>query len=98
MARYDVVVVGAGLDGFTRRCDPGARGPQGARDRTQQLGRRRAGEQTINLTVDPERASALIAKAKSAPGVTAVGWTSGAVEMDHRAGTLVRNGLGSRSD
>src|SRR5882724_2947500 len=42
----------------------------------------RAGEQTINLTVDPERASALIAKTKSAPGVTAVGWTSGAGEMD----------------
>jgi len=42
----------------------------------------RAGEQTINLTVDPERAAALIAKTKSAPGVTAVGWTSGTVEMD----------------
>src|SRR5947209_3696303 len=42
----------------------------------------RAGEQTINLTVDPERASALIAKTKAAPGVTAVGWTSGAVELD----------------
>jgi len=42
----------------------------------------RAGEQTINLTVDPERAAALIARTKSAPGVTAVGWTSGAVEID----------------
>jgi hypothetical protein len=42
----------------------------------------RAGEQTINLTVDPERAAALIAKTKTVPGVTAVGWTSGAVEMD----------------
>ena len=42
----------------------------------------RAGEQTINLTVDPERAAALIAKAKSAPGVVAAGWTSGVVEMD----------------
>ncbi len=42
----------------------------------------RAGEQTINLTVDPERAAALIAKTKSAPGVTAVGRTSGTVEMD----------------
>ncbi|MBR0755571.1 hypothetical protein JQ604_25605 [Bradyrhizobium jicamae] len=42
----------------------------------------RAGEQTINLTVDPERASALIAKAKSTPGVVAAGWTSGSVEMD----------------
>ncbi|MBR1274156.1 hypothetical protein [Bradyrhizobium sp. AUGA SZCCT0283] len=42
----------------------------------------RAGEQTINLTADPERAAALIAKAKSMPGVVAAGWTSGAVEMD----------------
>ncbi|WP_166298645.1 hypothetical protein [Bradyrhizobium sp. 2S1] len=42
----------------------------------------RAGEQTINLTVDPERAGALLAKAKSTPGVTAAGWTSGAFEMD----------------
>ena len=42
----------------------------------------RSGEQTINLTVDPERAGALIAKAKATPGVTQVGWTSGIVEMD----------------
>ncbi|KWV58969.1 hypothetical protein AS156_32785 [Bradyrhizobium macuxiense] len=42
----------------------------------------RAGEQTINLTVDPEHAAALLAKAKSAPGVTAAGWTSGVIEMD----------------
>lgn len=42
----------------------------------------RAGEQTINLTVDPDRASALIAKAKSASGVVNAGWTSGSVEMD----------------
>jgi hypothetical protein len=42
----------------------------------------RAGEQTINLTVDPDRATALIAKAKSTPGVVAAGWTSGGVEMD----------------
>jgi hypothetical protein len=42
----------------------------------------RAGEQTINLTVDPDRAAALIAKAKSMPGVVAAGWTSGSVEMD----------------
>jgi hypothetical protein len=42
----------------------------------------RAGEQTISLTVDPERAAALIAKSKSAPGVVAAGWTSGIVEMD----------------
>jgi hypothetical protein len=42
----------------------------------------RAGEQTINLSVDPERAAALIAKSKSAPGVVSVGWTTGIVEMD----------------
>ncbi|WOH82903.1 hypothetical protein RX327_07010 [Bradyrhizobium sp. BEA-2-5] len=42
----------------------------------------RSGEQTINLTVDPEHAGALLAKAKSAPGVTAAGWTSGVAEMD----------------
>jgi hypothetical protein len=42
----------------------------------------RAGEQTINLTADPERTAALIAEAKSMPGVVAAGWTSGSVEMD----------------
>lgn len=42
----------------------------------------RAGEQTISITVDPERSAALIAKAKSSPGVVAAGWTSGVVEMD----------------
>ncbi len=42
----------------------------------------RAGEQTINMSVDPERAAALIAKSKSMPGVTAAGWTTGIVEMD----------------
>jgi hypothetical protein len=42
----------------------------------------RAGEQTINLTVDPERAGAVIAKAKATPGVALAGWTSGIVEMD----------------
>jgi hypothetical protein len=42
----------------------------------------RAGEQTINLTVDPDRASALIAKAKAASGVVSTGWTTGSVEMD----------------
>ena len=42
----------------------------------------RAGEQTINLTSDPERTAALIAKAKAMPGVVAAGWTSGSVEMD----------------
>ncbi|KRR02538.1 hypothetical protein CQ12_15940 [Bradyrhizobium jicamae] len=42
----------------------------------------RAGEQTINLTADPERSAALIAKAKATQGVVTAGWTSGAVEMD----------------
>ena len=42
----------------------------------------RAGEQTLHITVDPERSAALIAKAKAAPGVVAAGWTSGVVEMD----------------
>lgn len=42
----------------------------------------RAGEQTINLTTDPERAGALIARLKAMPGVVAVGWTTGIVEID----------------
>lgn len=42
----------------------------------------RAGEQTINLTVDPERAGALIAKFKATAGIALAGWTSGIVEMD----------------
>jgi hypothetical protein len=42
----------------------------------------RAGQQTINITVDPDRAAAFIAKAKAVPGVVAVGWTSGLVDME----------------
>jgi hypothetical protein len=42
----------------------------------------RAGEQTINMSVDPERAGALLAKLKATPGVTAAGWTAGMTEMD----------------
>ena len=42
----------------------------------------RSGHQTFSLSVDPDRAAALIAKAKSMPGVIAAGWTTGAVEMD----------------
>jgi hypothetical protein len=42
----------------------------------------RAGQQTINMSVDPDRAAALIAKSRSMPGVTAAGWTTGVVEMD----------------
>jgi hypothetical protein len=42
----------------------------------------RAGEQTINISVDPDRAAALIAKAKALPGVVAAGWTAGVVDME----------------
>jgi hypothetical protein len=42
----------------------------------------RSGVQTINLSVDPDRASALIARAKAMPGVVATGWTTGQVEME----------------
>ena len=42
----------------------------------------RAGEQTISMTADPDRAAALIAKFKSQPGVVAAGWTSGIVDME----------------
>jgi len=42
----------------------------------------RAGEQTISLSADPDRAATLIAKFKSSPGVTTAGWTSGIVDME----------------
>ncbi|HXH44362.1 MAG TPA: hypothetical protein VNK51_11025 [Bradyrhizobium sp.] len=42
----------------------------------------RAGEQTITMSVDPERAGALLSRFKAMPGVTAAGWTAGMVEMD----------------
>jgi len=42
----------------------------------------RSGHQSLIISVDPARAAALIAKAKSAPGVLAAGWTTGMVEMD----------------
>ena len=42
----------------------------------------RSGQQTLNLSVDPDRAAALIARAKAVPGVVAAGWTTGLVEMD----------------
>src|SRR5581483_1014812 len=42
----------------------------------------RAGAQTINMSVDPERAAALLAKFKAMPGVASAGWTAGLVEMD----------------
>jgi len=42
----------------------------------------RTGEQVINISIDPDRAAAFIAQAKSAGGVVAAGWTSGVVDMD----------------
>lgn len=42
----------------------------------------RAGQQTITLSADPDRAAGLIAKFKQAAGVVAAGWTSGVLEMD----------------
>ena len=42
----------------------------------------RVGEQVINLSVDPDRASDLIAKLKSSPGVVAAGWSSGSFDME----------------
>jgi hypothetical protein len=42
----------------------------------------RAGEQTINISVDPDRAAALVEKSKSSPGVVAAGWTSGVVDIE----------------
>jgi hypothetical protein len=42
----------------------------------------RAGEQTIKMAADPDRAAALIAKFRSQPGVVAAGWSSGLVDME----------------
>ena len=42
----------------------------------------RAGEQTINISADPDRTAALVAKFKASPGVVAAGWTSGVVDME----------------
>jgi len=42
----------------------------------------RAGEQTITLSADPDRAASLIAKFKQTTGVVAAGWTTGLIEMD----------------
>ena len=42
----------------------------------------RAGEQTITLSADPDRAAALIAKFRSQPGVVAAGWSSGMIDME----------------
>ena len=42
----------------------------------------RAGELTINLSADPDRAAGLIAKFKSSPGVVTAGWTTGVLDME----------------
>jgi hypothetical protein len=42
----------------------------------------RAGQQTINMSADPDRTATLIAKFKSLPGVIDAGWTNGVVEME----------------
>lgn len=42
----------------------------------------RAGEQVINLAVDPERAVEFVAKTKTYPGVVTAGWTAGAIDME----------------
>jgi hypothetical protein len=42
----------------------------------------RAGEQVINFNIDPERAAAFVAKAKSYPGVVNAGWTTGSIDME----------------
>src|SRR5258706_8998347 len=39
----------------------------------------RAGQQTINMSADPDRTAALITNFRSLPGVVAAGWTSGVV-------------------
>lgn len=41
----------------------------------------RAGTQTIRMSVNPEAASATIAQLKSWPGVTAIGWSYGDLEL-----------------
>lgn len=42
----------------------------------------RSGYQLLRIFIDPARASALIATLKTAPGVTAAGWTSGTYDME----------------
>jgi hypothetical protein len=42
----------------------------------------RSGEQTINLSADPDRAAALIARFRSLPGVVSAGWTTGVLDME----------------
>lgn len=42
----------------------------------------RSGEQVLKLTVDPERAPALIEKLRTQPGVITAGWTEGNMDME----------------
>lgn len=42
----------------------------------------RSGEQVLRLTVDPERAPALIEKLRAQAGVVAAGWTEGNMDME----------------
>lgn len=42
----------------------------------------RSGEQMLKLSVDPERAPALLAKLRTQPGVVAAGWTDGNLDME----------------
>ncbi|MBN9580310.1 MAG: hypothetical protein J0G37_02200 [Afipia sp.] len=42
----------------------------------------RTGQQVLRLVVDPARAAGLVASLRSAPGVTAAGWTSGGYDME----------------
>ena len=42
----------------------------------------RAGTQVININVDPDRASALLAQLRTSPGVVAAGWSAGTFDME----------------
>lgn len=42
----------------------------------------RTGQQVLRLVVDPARAAGLVASLRSAPGVTAAGWTAGGYDME----------------
>jgi hypothetical protein len=42
----------------------------------------RSGKQVVNITVDPQRAAAVLAKLKTVPGVTNAGWREGSSSLD----------------
>jgi hypothetical protein len=42
----------------------------------------RSGKQVVNITVDPQRAPAVLAKIKTVPGVTLAGWREGSSSLD----------------